>query len=381
VSRFLFVMPPLAGHVNPAAGVADELGRRGHAVAWAGDVTTLTSLLPPLTTIHPCATPSVPERPADLRGFGAMKFLWETLLVPLAEAMVPGVEQALALEQPDVVVVDQQAFAGAVVAERAGVPWVTSASTSAELADPLAAMPKARQWVTEQLDGLRQQFGNPYLAGDLRFSPYLVLGYTTGALLNGQTLAAERTALVGPVQRPVQTNGGFAVGEGDGPLVYVSMGTVNAEASGRFLRECVDALRERPHLRAVVADPGGAITDAPDHVIVRPNVPQLAVLEQASAVICHAGHNTVSEALARSVPLVVAPIRDDQPIVAQQVVDSGAGVSLRFTHARAGHIGAAVDQVLGEPGFAKAAAQVGDSFRAAGGASAAADHIEAIAHR
>lgn len=379
MSRFLFVVPPLAGHVNPAAGVADELARRGHAVAWAGDADVLAGLLPPLAIVHPCAKPSVPDRPADLRGFGALKFLWEELLIPLAEAMVPGVEQAVALEAPDVLVVDQQAFAGAVVAERLGLPWVTSASTSAELLDPLAALPRAQQWVGEQLGGLRRRFGNPNRSGDLRFSPHLVLGYTTDALLGDQPLAVDNVALVGPVER-AEPAGTFGARSGD-PLVYVSLGTVNADAGGRFLQECVEALRERPHLRAVVSDPGGVITEAPERVTVRPSVPQLAVLEQASAVICHGGHNTVSEALARSVPLVVAPIRDDQPIIAQQVVAAGAGVALRFTHARASHIGAAVDQILDNPSFAAAAAKVGDSFRAAGGAAAAADALEAIPTR
>lgn len=48
------------------------------------------------------------------------------------------------------------------------------------------------------------------------------------------------------------------------------------------------------------------------------------LLPHAAAVRCHAGHNTVCEALARGVPLVLAPIEDDRPIVAQQVEWAGA---------------------------------------------------------
>jgi MGT family glycosyltransferase len=147
----------------------------------------------------------------------------------------------------------------------------------------------------------------------------------------------------------------------------------------RFLRECVAALRERPHLNAVVVDPAGAVTDPPPQVAVRRLVPQLAVLDRAAAVICHAGHNTVCESLARGVPLVVAPIRDDQPIVAEQVVRAGAGVRLRFTHARARQIGPALDRLLADPGYASAARAVASSFRAAGGVAAAAGHVAALA--
>mgnify|MGYP000904970767 CR=1 FL=1 len=36
MGRFLFVVPPLTGHVNPTLPVAAELVRRGHEVAWTG---------------------------------------------------------------------------------------------------------------------------------------------------------------------------------------------------------------------------------------------------------------------------------------------------------------------------------------------------------
>lgn len=35
MSGFLFVVPPLVGHINPTVGVAAELAARGHRVAWA----------------------------------------------------------------------------------------------------------------------------------------------------------------------------------------------------------------------------------------------------------------------------------------------------------------------------------------------------------
>jgi NAD(P)-dependent dehydrogenase (short-subunit alcohol dehydrogenase family) len=110
-----------------------------------------------------------------------------------------------------------------------------------------------------------------------------------------------------------------------------------------------------------------------------PWLPQQALMSRVSAVVCHAGHNTVCEALAHAVPLVLAPIRDDQPMVAEQVALSGAGLRLRFTHARTEHIGRALGRVLTEPSFATAAARIRDSFAAAGGAPAAADALERLA--
>ncbi|GAA0601946.1 glycosyltransferase [Kutzneria viridogrisea] len=350
------MVPPFTGHVNPAKGLAAELVRRGHEVAWVG----------------PEGAPELAPRPPELRAFAAMKYLWEEVLVPLAEAMVPAVEKALAQFCPDVLVVDQQAFAGALVAERAGLPWATLATTSAEFTDPLAALPNVAQWLSDLFSLLRKQFGDPSAVHDLRFSPRLVIGCTTEELAGP---ARGPVCFVGPIERPSEEDFPLAAGP---PLVFVSLGTANVDVGARFLGECVAALGDRSWLRALVLDPGGVLGPAPANVTVLPRAPQLAVLDHASLVLCHAGHNTVCEALSRGVPLVVAPIRDDQPIVADQVVSAGAGLRLRFTRAGASHIGLAVDTVLGEPSYAEAAQRVAASFRAGGGARTAADRLERL---
>lgn len=50
--RVLFVVPPLAGHVNPTVAVAAELTARGHEVAWTGPAAALTPLLPTGSTLY-----------------------------------------------------------------------------------------------------------------------------------------------------------------------------------------------------------------------------------------------------------------------------------------------------------------------------------------
>ncbi|OXM58838.1 hypothetical protein CFP71_00910 [Amycolatopsis thailandensis] len=49
-----------------------------------------------------------------------------------------------------------------------------------------------------------------------------------------------------------------------------------------------------------------------------------------------------------------------------------------FGRAKPDRIAAAVTKVLDDPAYRSAAAKVGDSFREAGGASTAADHLEAL---
>ncbi|MET8849282.1 nucleotide disphospho-sugar-binding domain-containing protein [Amycolatopsis sp. NPDC004625] len=366
--RFLLVVPPLAGHVAPLRGVAAVLSSRGHSVAWCGPEPLLSTLVSGRVFPAGGSAPfSLSLRPPGLRGFAALKFLWESYLVPLADAMVPGVSSAVAAFEPDVVVVDQQAMAGALVAARCGRPWATSASTSTELADPLGTLPKIASWVSDLQAGLRARHG--VLLGDLRFSPHLVLAFTTRALA-GECRLAVPVSYVGPALPAA--SGEWSLVD-DRPLVVVTLGTSNDSAGSRFLAESVDALAGMPGVQGLVVDPTGSLVS--ESVLLARRIPQVAVFSRASVVVCHGGHNTVCEALSAGVPLVVAPIRDDQSMLAQQVVAASAGVRLRFDRAKAADIRKAIEAA---PGYAPGAEKIRKSFAAAGGAQEAADHLEAL---
>ncbi|MFT7839314.1 glycosyltransferase [Saccharothrix sp. BKS2] len=381
MSRFLLVVPPLVGHVNPLMAVAAELGDRGHEVAWAGHADLVRRLAGPGARVFDCDLPPSGGlvRPPGLTGPAAFRFLWRDFFVPLAEAMADGVAAAVADFRPDLVLADQHAVAGPLVAERLGVPCAASASTSAELVDVLAGLPKVRDWLTDLLGALRSRIGDPAAVGDPRHPPLGVIGFTTRALVGDVDLPAG-VRLVGPAvtARPA---GEFPwdLLAADRRVVLVSLGTANVDAGGRFLAAAAAALVARPHLQGVVVDPGGVLAEAPPEVLVLPHVPQLELLARCAAVVCHAGHNTVCESLWHGVPLVLAPIRDDQPVVADQVVAAGAGVRVRFGRVGAEGLGEALDVVLDPAGGHRAAAAaISRSFREAGGASAAADHLERL---
>lgn len=373
MSRFLVVVPPFAGHIAPMIGVSHELRARGHEVVWCGDEAVLRRALPPDWPVWGCGAPPPAPRPAGLRGFAAFKHLWESVLVPLADAMLPGVRRAADAVAPDVVIADQQALAGVLAAQQAGLCWATSATTSSALAEPFAAMPRVTEWQSGLLKALAARHGCS--GADLEWSPHLVLAFTTAELAPA-TKAAVR--FVGPVASPT-VDGGFPWERLDPAraAVLVAFGTANSTVTGPFLREAAAALGTASGIQAVFADPAGHLSTV--DVLSFPWLPQQAVLPRMRAVVCHAGHNTVCEALAHGIPLVLAPIRDDQPVIAQQVVDAGAGIRLRFDHARASHIGDAVTRVLTEPSFTEAASRIRDSFAAAGGAPAAADALEELA--
>ncbi|MGE5185672.1 MAG: glycosyltransferase [Acidobacteriota bacterium] len=382
MSRFLFVVPPLVGHTNPTVSVARHLASRGHDVAWVAHPGKVRPLLPAGARLF--ALPeqvdadharAVGARAKTARGAAALKFLWEDFLVPLARQMQPGIAAAVDEFRPDVLAVDQQAVAGGLVARRSGLPWATLATTSAGVIDPLAALPAVKQWHRELIAELERDAG--LLPADhAEISPHLVLAFTTEALCRGTFPAHYR--FVGPSisDRPETTP--FPFEQLRRPSVLVSMGTVNAEASGRFYEVTMAALRDEP-VQVVLVAPPELAPDPPASFVVRAYVPQLALLEHVDAVVCHGGHNTTCEALAHGLPLVIAPIKDDQPIVADQVVAAGAGLRVKFGRVQPGELRDAVRRVRTEASFREAAARVRASFAAAGGADAAARALEALA--
>ncbi|HEX6403114.1 MAG TPA: nucleotide disphospho-sugar-binding domain-containing protein [Pseudonocardiaceae bacterium] len=387
MSRFLFVVPPLAGHIFPTVAVGRELSERGHLVAWAGHAETVGPLLPPWARLYPVqAEPSghaaaqLRQRALGLRGATAFRFLWADFLIPLAASMEPGVAAAVDQFRPEVLVADQQALAGALVARQRGLPWATSATTSAELTDQYASMPQLGAWAQQRLADFQRDFAvsDPV---DLRFSDHLVLTFTTAALIGPGCEFPGHYVFVGPSigERAGAPEFPWDWLRPDRQHALITLGTISPEIGRRFFTAAVAAVAPlADRLQAIVVAPPDLIGPQPDHVLVREFVAQLDLLPHLHAVVSHAGHNTVCETLAYGVPLVVAPIRDDQPVIASQVTNAGAGIRVHFGRASADELRSAITGVLDDSSYRAAARRIQTSFIAAGGAAAAADHLEKL---
>jgi MGT family glycosyltransferase len=387
VSRFLFVVPPLVGHTLPTVALGHELSDRGHQVAWAGHAEAVGSLLPPEARLIPVAAnfggqslAEVRRHSLGLRGAAAFRFLWADFLIPLAASMVPGVAAAVDEFAPDVLVVDQQALAGALVARQRGLPWATSATTSAELTDQFANMPRLGTWARQCLADFQHGWAisDPV---DLRFSDHLVLAFTTATLVGSICDFPGHYVFVGPAigARAGAPDFPWDWLDADRQHILVSLGTVNQKAGRRFFATAVAAVAPlADRLQLILVAPPDLVDPPPDHIMVREFVPQLDLLPHLDAVVSHAGHNTVCEALTHGVPLVVAPIRDDQPVIAGQVVDAGAGIRVHFGRVGATELRNAITTLLDDPSYSDAAQRVREEFTTAGGATAAADHLEKL---
>jgi MGT family glycosyltransferase len=294
--------------------------------------------------------------------------------------MVPGVTAAADAFVPDVLIVDQQTLAGALVARQRGLPWATSATTSAELTYQYATTPTLGEWARQHVAALQHSLGVPDPV-DLRFSDQLVLAFTTPALVGSVDDFPGHYVFVGPAIGRRTGGEGFpwAWLNPDREHILVSLGTVNPAAGQRFFATVVAAVSPlADRLQAILVAPPHLVDPPPDHVLVREFVPQLDLLGHLHAVVSHAGHNTVCETLAHGLPLVVAPIRDDQPVIAQQVITAGVGIRVHFGRVGAAELREAITALLDDPRYRTAARRVQTSFSTAGGAATAADHLEKL---
>jgi len=270
--RVLMVVPPLVGHINPTIALGRALLDQGHTVAWCGYPAALSSRVPEggalLALSHGLSEEdlaSVKARGLGLRGAAAFKFLWEDLFFPLSRAMLAGVREAIRTWGPDVVVHDQQAFAGALAARLEGVPFVTSAATSAQLADPFDALPQLRTWLDDGVCALQREVGLSARPEGV-LSPAAILAWSTRALVGEQAPLPPQTVLVGPAIA-ARRSAPFPWDRlDDRPLVLVSLGTVSIDIGERFFAATADAFSQLDDLQGVLVAPEGAVR-TPDNLV------------------------------------------------------------------------------------------------------------------
>jgi UDP:flavonoid glycosyltransferase YjiC (YdhE family) len=379
VARFLFVIVPVVARVWPAVAIGEALAAAGHDVAWCGPESDLRPLVGPDVTIYPTGKRSYREiAPA---GMAAVRELWDEYVLPLNRFIRDPVDRAVADYQPDVVLADQYALAGALAAHKHGVAWATLCAGILELTPP-AGDPGLQEWVRSKLAQAWQAAGLPADGSlDLRFSPYLVIATTIRAL-TGTAPMPQHCVLVGAAVGSRRTDPGFSWDWWDPGRrhVLVTAGTLSAHLVHGFVARMMTALEPMGgRVQAVLNAAADTMPDPPPHVLVAPRVPMLDLMPRLDAVICQGGQSTVNEALLNGVPLVVAPIRLHERTVAEQVTRAGAGIAVSFSEATPAQLAAAVTAVLDEPGYRGSARRIGAEFASAGGTGAAAAHLVALA--
>ncbi|RJQ74357.1 hypothetical protein D5S17_23095 [Pseudonocardiaceae bacterium YIM PH 21723] len=366
-----FFSMPGHGHVNPLLGMVSELVRRGHRVSFG----TTGTFAPRVEQAGATAVVYESLLP-DEADPGAR---WPTgmagiipLMIRESRLVYPQVVAAFAGDLPDVVVSDDSLGGGRLMAEVLGIPGVQvwPFFTSGEHWRAPMELPddgSGAAWLTELGLGGYDDYVARSMDGGIVLLPreFQYAGDTFG----------ERFHFVGPCLTERAFQGDWP--HDDRPLAYVSLGTAFNDRPD-FYRTCFAALGDLPW--RVVISVGqwldiDALGPVPANVEVHRRVPQLKVLERADVFVTHAGMGSTMEALYFGVPIVAVPQAADQPMNAARIAELGLGVVLDAGTVTAAQLRAAVLAARRTPELIAMRAAV----RSAGGASAAAEVIEAAA--
>jgi MGT family glycosyltransferase len=386
---------PALGHMYPTLAVVAELNRRGNRVSYA----SIDARAPMIQAAGATLVPYQSSRPTDTQNWDPApdraEYLAHSLLSFLEEAelTLPQVEARLADDRPDLVVYDRLSFAGRAFAAKHGIPSVQSWpmmvsnehwSLFRDVAPFDASHPTFLTYLAK-LGAFLSSHGLAISAQEFLNEPEPVLElcyYPRSFQYRGDRFS-DRYRFVGPCPRPSTGTGAWAPPPAGTPVVLVALGTLDNRHPD-FFRACVEAFTA-PGWHAVLAvgqrlDPA-EFRPHPAHVEVHQVVAQPDILAHASALVCHAGLNSVMEALYHGVPLVVVPRTMEQESNAARIVELGLGVRLRPDGIDAAVLREAVGRVATDPAIARRVRELRGQMLAAGGAVAAADAVEAALMR
>ena len=386
MATIVFFCIPAHGHTNPTLNVVRELTARGHRVVYYSYDDFREKIEDAGAEFISCNGFDAQMHLTREEGakVGSDLALSARVLVDTTLALDEPVCRQMEQLKPDCIVADSMAVWGKAVAKKLGIPYVCSTTTFAFNRESAKIMPHSLKEtlsmitsmgkVNAQVKRLKQR-GYPVKSIlDLIGSDETVhtVVYTSPLFQPCAETFPEHFAFVGPSIRPARSE----VEKTGEKLVYISMGTVNNDMLPLY-QACIEAVKGT-HWQVILSVGDqvdvGKLQKLSENVFVHSTVDQIAVLEKADAFLTHCGMNSASEGLYFGVPLVMLPQTSEQGGVAARVEQLGAGLRLKKTTPEA--IRGTLETVMNDPSYRDNVRKIAESFRASGGAKAAADCIE-----
>ena len=297
--------------------------------------------------------------------------LWEPLRVALE------VQDLVDRVRPDQLIVDHLAFSARMGLTAAGVPHadvVLGHPSALTVGDEVYGYPPA--WpkrlepdpdalvaLRRQCEGVRDAFTdhwNTVLAtldpaaalSDDAFAEtgdVLVLNYPEELHSRERTALLPRHAFLGSSVRteaPDEEVEAWLARDG-APVVYVSLGSFLSVRSDVLARvaEALRGLDVRVALASGSTSPD-ELGPIPPSWLVRRELPQVTILSRSAVAVSHGGNNSVTEAMAAGVPLLLLPLSTDQFAGAAAIEAAALGVVLDPNAAAPAQLRTAIEQLL-----------------------------------
>jgi UDP:flavonoid glycosyltransferase YjiC (YdhE family) len=263
------------------------------------------------------------------QGITANTFVSEMFIGIYARHALPELIAICERWQPDVIVREENEFAGAIAAEHLGLPH---AAVQVVFGASRYRSPTAMPDVVRRLDELRAAWGLPADPDLAMLYRHLYLSFDPPSLLDTTSPAPStlRHLRTDVFDRSSDETLPEWFNPNDGrPLIYVTLGSEAANLPGIFpdlYGTLLAGLREADATIVMTTgrkhDPT-ALGPQPDHIHVERYIPQSLLLPRADLVVTHGGHNTVLAALQHGLPMVITPLFADQFDNARRCVELG----------------------------------------------------------
>jgi MGT family glycosyltransferase len=168
------------------------------------------------------------------------------------------------------------------------------------------------------------------------------------------------------------------VADGDGALVYLSLGSLGS-ADVDLMKRLVDVLSRAPHRFIVSKGPQASEFELADNMWGEEFIPQPVLLPLADAVITHGGNNTTTECFHFGKPMIALPLFWDQYDNAQRVAETGYGIRLQTYEFEDDDLLGAIDRLLADEALRGRMATTAARLQASPGRIEAARLIERLA--
>jgi len=405
------------GDVNPYLGLARALRERGHTPVLAVP-TYYRPAVEREEIEHAAVGPDV--EPGDTAVVGRIMDVRTGTEFLLRELLAPAVDRSYeqlraAAHGADLLVTHPVTFAGPVLAEATGMPWVSTVLAPASFMsehDPFVMPPapwlkqveRISRWPTVMLmrlahrmtrawlapvDALRARLGLPrgqHPVFEGQHAPTRVLALFSRLLAEPQVDWPPNVRVTGHVfydaGHGVSLDSALArfLDDGEPPLIF-TLGSSAVMAAGRFYEESLAAARRlgRRALFLAGADRAAQLgASLPAGMLAVDQAPHSLVMPRAAAVVQQCGIGTLGQALRSGRPILAVPFAHDQPDNAWRATRLGVARTVPASRYVARRAARELGQLLDDPAYAARARAVGEQVRAEDGAARACDAIELV---
>lgn len=391
MARVLFINTGSEGHINPTLQVVEELVSRGEEVVYF----SIEAFRERIEKTGAIVRTIDDQRFIQAFLSGGRNYLPERIngLLYTADVIIPSVLEQIEGEHFDYMIHDSMFGCGRIIAQILNLSAINSCTSFAQdersfkqMLDhlskniPLEIQDKIHKDFQNLTKGIAEKYNveinSPY---EVFCNPAsLTIVYTIKEFQPFGDTFDETYKFVGPsISSPVKNEDFDFTSIEEKSVVYISLGTVFNEALD-FYKLCMKTFKNSEHTIVMSIGNKTKISDLgtiPKNFIVKNYVPQTKLLANTKLFITHGGMNSTHEGLYNGIPLIVIPQSADQPVIAKQVENLGAGIKLSMKELTVEQLRESVVLVLNNTSYKEAALHLKKSFQKSGGYKKAVDEI------